>query len=167
MLTNMSSRCQLCHVLGNRRALSRLVRAVGPLPLCIAGALKRLYSSEAREFPTTSTPASMFTSFGVSCSQGKLKENEDRYDSGTLLHGLSYFAVFDGHRGNLSSEFLKQRLGVILSQAFRHEEDLATTGLSLIRNAFDSCEKSLENELQSSNFDQNIKGTLVPARFIF
>ena len=125
----------------------------------MTGDLKRFNSLETNEFPKAVNASSVFTGFGASCSQGKLKENEDRFDNDKFLHGLSYFAVFDGHRGDFSSSFLKHHLGINLSKAFVCEDSLANSGQEVVRNAFDTCEKLLEIELQSSSLDQKTKGS--------
>jgi len=147
----------VCQPLGDKRVVFRMLSCLRPISAYGTSGLRRPFSSEANVLPTTLNTSPVIVDFGVSCCQGKLKENEDHYDSATLQRGLSYFAVFDGHRGKLSSDFLRQQLGIILSKTFVKEEHLAKNGHKLMQNAFDICEEILETEIQSSNLDQMTK----------
>lgn len=121
--------------------------------------LMELFSTDAKAgLPINLIGNSLLYNFGISCSQGKLKENEDRYDVCNFFPGLNYYAVFDGHRGDFSSEFLKRHLSEILSTSFNRNEELAKFGAKLMENAFDTCERLLEKELLASNFDEKTKG---------
>ena len=126
----------------------------------LVGGQKRLYSSETKNLPGNLTSSVLLDSFGISCCQGKLKKNEDRYDSAILFPGVNYFAVFDGHGGDFSSEFLRRQLAIDLSKTFFPGSALASAGPELMRNAYDRCEQLLEKEIQSSNFDQKTKGMI-------
>lgn len=145
--------------IGNKIVLSTWLWQLRPFSLYMTGVLKRFCSSETKEFPKAIKDSCVITGFGVSCCQGKLKENEDRFDNDTFLHGLCYFAVFDGHRGDFSADFLKHHLRIDLSKSFIGEDSLANSGLEIVRNAFDTSEKLLETELQSSSLDQKTKGS--------
>ena len=126
-------------------------------------AIKKLGTSSC--FATASnliqrqTPFEITKDVGSSCVQGKMKNNEDRYDSSELLPGVNYFAVFDGHRGDFAAEFLKTRLSDFLSQEFKlydsHDEEFFEKyGHEIISNIFNKSEHLLEVEVLASNFDQ-------------
>ena len=156
-----------CQPLGDKRVVYRLLTCLRSLSAYGTCGLRRPFSSEANVLPTALNTSPVIVDFGASCCQGKLKENEDRFDKATLQHGLGYFAVFDGHRGSLSSDFLRQQLGIILSKTFVNEVDLAKTGHKLMQNAFDVCEEILEKEIQSSNLDQKTRGIQAKLSFSF
>eukprot|EP00795_Rhopilema_esculentum_P008627 gene8627-14639_t len=94
-------------------------------------------------------------SHGVSCCQGKLKNNEDRYDIiKKLVPGFSYFAVFDGHRGHFGADFLRNELSGILAKNIFPDESLAAQGKELVENSFETCEHLLEVEILANDFEK-------------
>lgn len=127
-----------------------------------AGARKIPSSSEVpKALPVSLERTPFKEGFGISCCQGKLKNNEDRYDSSTFFPGLSYFAVFDGHSGDFSSEFLRRQLSDILSNKVTTTDELVGNGSKIMRGAFERCESLLEKEIMSSNLDQKTKGSFM------
>jgi len=64
---------------------------------------------------------------GTASLQGRCPHQEDRYVVMELEEGMLYFGVFDGHRGALASEFMKERLhDHILFHLRSGEKDLET-----------------------------------------
>jgi len=64
---------------------------------------------------------------GKASLQGRSKYQEDRYVVKELEKGILYFGVFDGHRGALAAEFMKDRLHHhILYQMKNGEKNLET-----------------------------------------
>ena len=121
------------------------------------------FATNASNLIQKQTPFRATTEIGLSCVQGKMKNNEDRFDFSELFPGVNYFAVFDGHRGDFAAEFLKRQLADFLSQELKlydsHDGDLFEKhGPEIISNSFNKSEHLLEVEVLASNFDQKQLG---------
>lgn len=60
---------------------------------------------------------------GTASLQGRCKHQEDRFAVMELDKGMLYFGVFDGHRGALASQFMKERLHQHVLYHLRNEGD--------------------------------------------
>ena len=121
------------------------------------------FATNASNLIQKQTPFKSPRDVGPSCVQGKMKNNEDRYDFSELLPGVNYFAVFDGHRGDFAADFLKTQLSDLLSQELKlydsHDGDFFEKySHEIISNTFNKSEHLLEVEVLASNFDQKQLG---------
>jgi len=81
---------------------------------------------------------------GASTNEGKRSFNEDRFQILELDADFYYFAVFDGHGGQESVDFVHNELHHIIQRLHRDNKDLQ----KVLVEAFEECDLKLKQRLQ-------------------
>lgn len=81
---------------------------------------------------------------GASTNEGKRSYNEDRFQILELDPDFYYFAVFDGHGGHESVDFVHNELHHIIQRLHRDNKDLQ----KVLVDAFEECDIKLKHHLQ-------------------